>query len=268
MSTEYEPRTYDTKGKRADYGGRVDLLAECEGEWQGCVLSGNYVLDWKSSKEPQSKKGYSEWGMQTSGYRDGTEQEVHFDYEVHGNAVIRLDKFTGLPSVYDYSDTYERHREDFHALVRFYRSHKREYIAKGKVPSVTTILGIMAKPALIQWAANCSRDYILQELEKHQNEFIADGGLVNKRIEYDLVKKWAESAPKNFRKVGKQATDIGTDAHRFVEMDLKQDDMLAKVNWGHVNENTEKAFDAYLKFKRQVQLVPLQIEYKITGVVD
>jgi hypothetical protein len=260
MSLEYEPRLYNTEGKRADYGGRVDLLAECEGEWQGCVLSGNYVLDWKSSKEPSSKKGYAEWGMQTSGYRDGTEQEVHFDYEIHGNSVIRLDKFTGLPSIYDYSDTYERHREDFHALVRFFRSHKREYIAKGKVPSVTTILGELAKPALIQWAANCSRDYVLECLRVHmkQEQLIAPVD----------VKAWAEAAPKNFRKVGKQATDIGTDAHRFIEMDLKQDDMLAKVNWGHVNENTEKAFDAYLKFKRQVQLVPLQIEYKVTGVVD
>jgi hypothetical protein len=262
VSITNEPRIYDVaKGTRADYGGRVDLLAECEGEWEGIVLSGNYVLDWKSSKKPQSKAGYPEWKMQTCAYRDGTEQEVHFDYEVHGNAVIRLDKFDGVPSVYDYSDAYEKGRADFHALVRYYRqAHDKQY-AKG-VPSVTTILGVLAKPALIQWAANCSRDYILQEVDDHDR--LAKTG----RVEVVMVRKWANDAPKNFRKVGKIATDIGTDAHRFVEMDLCGDEMLHKVNWGQVNENTEKAFDAYLKFKRAVQLVPLEIEYRVTGVVD
>jgi hypothetical protein len=268
VSISNEPRIYDVaKGTRADYGGRVDLLAECEGEWEGIVLSGNYVLDWKSSKKPQSKAGYPEWKMQTCGYRDGTEQEVHFDYEVHGNAVIRLDKFDGVPSVYDYSDAYEKGRADFHALVRYYRqAHDKQY-AKG-VPSVTTILGVLAKPALIQWAANCSRDYGLEELKKFIEAYTMEDIAEEMSVPVDVVRKWFQDAPKNFRKVGKVATDIGTDAHRFVEMDLKGDEMLHKVNWGQVNPNTEKAFDAYLKFKRAVQLVPLEIEYRVTGVVD
>ncbi len=266
MSIDTEPRIYDVKkGQRADYGGRVDLLAEVEGEWEGIVLSGNYVLDWKSSKKPQSKKGYPEWKLQTGGYRDGTVQDVHNATEVHGNAVIRLDKFSGVPTVYDYSNTYIEDRASFYALVRYYRqAHAKQYL-KG-VPSVTTILSILAKPALIQWAANCSRDWVLEQLNAWQLSNDQIQGVQN--VPPSTVKGWAESAPKNFRKVGAVAMDIGTDAHRFVEMDLKGDEMLEKVNWSHVNENTEKAFDAYLKFKRAVQLVPLQIEYKVTGVVD
>lgn len=264
MSIDTEPRIYDIpKGQRADYGGRVDLLAEVEGEWEGIVLSGNYVLDWKSSKKPASKKGYPEWKLQTGGYRDGTEQEVNFDYEVHGNAVIRLDKFSGVPSVYDYSRTYVQDRTSFHALVRYYREAHAFQYNKG-VPSVTTILNVLAKPALIQWASNCTRDYGLEELRKFAERI----GEEHPDVPSEFIEQWLIDGARNFRKVGALAMDIGTDAHRFVEMDLRGDEALTKVNWSQVNENTERAFDAYLKFKRAVQLVPLQIEYKVTGVVD
>jgi hypothetical protein len=258
MSIKREPRIYPVS-KPADWAGRLDIIAECEGEWEGAVLSGNYVLDWKSSKKPATADGYPEWKLQVSTYLAGAVIQGATESD-SGCAVIRLDKFDGTPSIYDYSSGWQESYVAFGHLLRYYRTAYPKDFDKG-VPSVTTILGLLAKPALIQWAANCSRDWILDRVAEHCKPFLDGGG--EPHITLANVTEWAEEAPKNFRKVGKVATDIGTEVHKYIEIDLKKKD--TKINWNHVCIATEKAYEAYLKFKKAVQLKPKHIELKVVG---
>jgi hypothetical protein len=256
VTIKREPRLYDKpKTKTADFAGRCDILAECSGEWNGVWLEGLKVLDWKSSKEPADDSGYAEWPLQVSGYIKGTIQ-TYPKYYPDGGAIIRLDKETGIPTIYDYSDIWKDRLLRFEHLVRYYGETYREDLEKG-IPSVTTILGILAKPALIQWAANCSRDWILEQLEEYlENEW---------PIEPDTVRQWANEAPRNFRKVSKVATDIGKEAHRLIELDLKGKELPKMC---HVLPQVENAFEAYLKFKEAVNLKPIMVEYKLYGTLN
>jgi hypothetical protein len=259
MSIKKEPRLYDPlKTRKADYAGRVDLLAECSGRWEQVVLDGIYVLDWKSSKEPQdAERGYDEWPMQLGGYFNGTAQDSSIKEYLTGAAMVRLDKLTGIPSVYDYSATIQNDITNFHNLVRYYQGVNPEFYEKG-IPSVTSVLQALAKPALIQWAANCSRDWILERLEEHVK--------TNRPIHYGLVRRWAEEAPKNFRKISKVAADIGVDAHALIEKDLKYNEQPKKRS--HLSLALENAWEAYLAFKDAVNLKPIKIEYKIHGLIS
>ena len=47
------------RGGEWHYAGKLDLLAEVDAPEFGLVGTG--VLDWKSSKDPKSPKGYPEW---------------------------------------------------------------------------------------------------------------------------------------------------------------------------------------------------------------
>jgi len=77
----------------------------------------------------------------------------------------------------------------------------------GKLASVTTILKLVAKPALIQWASNCAVNYIL----KHVGNGASRGYL-------NYLSKYAKFAYQN---VSKEATDTGTEVHDAVECFLK-----------------------------------------------
>jgi hypothetical protein len=185
--------------------------------------------------------------MQVNPYRKGTIQTGQGNPT--GSCIVRLDKETGIPTVYDYSDSYEWACSAFFSLVEVYRYlYPRDY--DEGVPSVTTVLGCLAKPALIQWAANCSRDWILEQLNDHKETLIS----------CDLVQRWAEEAPKNFRKVSKVATDIGKEVHSLIELDLRGKPLPKMC---HVLPAVENGFEAYLSFKEAVNLKPIAIEYKI-----
>jgi len=58
------------------------------------------------------KKGYPEWGYQTSAYRSETPAVK--------NGVVRLDKETGYPDFYDLSDTYQQDLEIYNCLVELW----------------------------------------------------------------------------------------------------------------------------------------------------
>ena len=69
-----------------------------------------WLIDFKSSKKPRNNKPYEEWRTQTAGYRSQEPRAEH-------NAVLRLDKLTGLPDFYDLSETYEQDLAVFECLV-------------------------------------------------------------------------------------------------------------------------------------------------------
>lgn len=75
------------------------------------------------------------------------------------------------------------------------------------IPSVTTIIGRLAKPALIQWSANCAVDYI----RKNGDESVTEPGLF---LVTDDVLEDARGAHTTIRD---SAGDVGTHVHEFAK---------------------------------------------------
>lgn len=188
--------------------GRLDLLSYIYGEWAGVVFDGTFVVDYKTGKKPASKGGYPEWPLQLSLYREGADRTLGI--KADGQVIFHLDKFTGIPTPHDYSATYEADLETALALVEFYWLFRKEYIDRNQaggaaVPSVTTILKVLDKPALVQWAANCTCDYIREKLETKVSVSKSD------------LEAMLNDARFNFRKVSETAMDVGTRVHDLIE---------------------------------------------------
>jgi hypothetical protein len=100
-------------------------------------------------------------------------------------------------------------------------------------PSVTTITGILDKPALIQWAANCAVDYVAGNLDRLKSDNVHEG---------EAVLTEARSAHKN---VKDEAAGNGTLVHRAIELYINHEpyeDLLA-------TEEAKTAFSAFLSWE-------------------
>jgi hypothetical protein len=87
-----------------------------------------------------------------------------------------------------------------------------------KFPSVTTILGVIAKPALIPWARNMSlskvRDTLMDQLR------VGPVWAVNE----ETIDGWIEDARKRPDQVKDEAANLGTRAHTLIEAIINGED--------------------------------------------
>ena len=100
-------------------------------------------------------------------------------------------------------------------------------------PSVTTITGILDKPALVQWAANCAVDYVAGNLDRLKSDNVHEG---------EAVLLEARTAHKT---VKDEAAGNGTMVHRAIELYINHDpyeDLLA-------TEEAKTAFSAFLSWE-------------------
>ena len=127
----------------------------------------------------------------------------------------------------------------------------RIYKKQGKkFPSATSVLSLENKPALIQWAANCTSDYVLQILDSFNNEMILPSEIRGQVFQ----------ARYNYKSVGKEATDIGTEAHDAIEHYFKEGELP--------DLKTVEAMSAVLSFLEwweSVDAEVLSMEKKIFG---
>ena len=100
-----------------------------------------------------------------------------------------------------------------------FNKEKHVHALDGKpLTGVTTILSVIAKPMLIQWAANMACDYISNYVaEKWSNSY--EAGSDTYLAELLPVLKEARTA---HRKKKEAAGDWGTDVHSFVEQAIKK----------------------------------------------
>ena len=95
------------------------------------------------------------------------------------------------------------------------RMKKHVYLLDGKqVTGVTTVLGVLAKPALIQWSADMTAEWIRENADKTQFTDGTNGWTVD---EEDL-----QEAVKAHAKKKEAAGDRGTDVHALVEDYIKR----------------------------------------------
>lgn len=117
------------------------------------------------------------------------------------------------------------------------------------VPSVTTILQVMAKPALIQWAANTAIEHIRKEV-------LGNGGWPTDRAVWeDLL----ESARTAHTRIRDKAGDVGTLVHKFAQ-DLLSD---KTIDVDGIPSQAEKALNAFNEWRKGHEIKPVALERRI-----
>lgn len=122
-----------------------------------------------------------------------------------------------------------------------YESGRRHYEVNGeKLPSVTTILSVLNKPALIYWAVNCYQEY----LNQHSGSFA------------ELLQA-VEDGKKEFSNVSKFATDTGTMVHNAIELYLLTGELT------ELEGDAARGFNAYLEWEASHMVERVQVEVPI-----
>lgn len=127
-----------------------------------------------------------------------------------------------------------------------------------KALSVTGIIGVINKPALIQWAANQASTY--------WKENIKVGDVVDEVAREELY----ESGRYAHRRFAKKAADIGTLAHNWIEKHIKGEKPALPVN-----KMVRTAVEAFLAWEKEndVKFHESEIKiyskkYKYAGTMD
>jgi len=216
------------------------------------------LIDWKSSKGI-----YDEYRIQVAAYAEAYNLKALAEGRplVERVGVLRLDKETGAPEYCDCTEGMEERFKAFAAVREYFRimiepgaSGKRFYAYEDrKFPSVTTILGCLDKPALVQWAANSTVEHIESILPELAN------------ANPDQVAALLKSAKTAFRRTSKKACDIGTLVHDMIECHLSggmPESLLDEVG-KTVKDKATNSFLAFLEWKDQVHLEPVALEHTV-----
>ena len=114
-------------------------------------------------------------------------------------------------------------------------------------PSVTTILGELAKPALVQWSANCAVDYMRDNLDAIQHP---DGPHAAEHV--------LQNARYAYRDASDKAKDIGTLVHKAIEQYIKHHaDVTATMP-----EQAQNGFLAFLDWEAKNHVQWLRSEVR------
>ena len=217
------------------------------------------ILDWKSASKVSKPEfnGYEEAKLQVAAYIEAYNLEALATHKelVTAGGILYLDKETGFPKFINATEGWETNFAAFAAAREYFRlkieptaSDKRFYKHNGeKFPSVTTVLGILDKPALIQWAANSAVECITDALEELRDPKTAD----------TRIAQILKSAKTEFRKVSRKAMDIGTLVHDAIETHLSGGDPSKLLDG---NDAATNGFLAFLEWAGKVHLEPVKLE--------
>lgn len=132
-----------------------------------------------------------------------------------------------------------------------------------QVPSVTTVLGVINKPALTAWSARVEREMVLRcvkDVYKHiegpppsLSEFM-DG------LDHALGREKAHT------KELKKAADIGTEAHHWVEWSLCRELGLPCGSEPPLSDPAAKATRAWALWREQVSFEPIAVESMLYSI--
>lgn len=116
----------------------------------------------------------------------------------------------------------------------------------GKFWSVTTILGILEKPALVQWAANCAVQHITDHIVE----------LLTSPKETIRILQEAKTAHKAIKD---DAADIGTQVHEWIEVWAGNGPLPPVPD----NQLVVNGISAFLEWASSVELRPVESEVRV-----
>jgi hypothetical protein len=117
-------------------------------------------------------------------------------------------------------------------------------------PSVTTILGILDKPALIGWASNCAVDYIQENIEAIKDPLDVHRG-----------EQVLEQARKAYANKRDDAASSGTQAHHAIEAYIHGLNPEEYLN----TEQSKIAFQAFKSWEEKNHVEWLQTECEVVS---
>lgn len=113
--------------------------------------------------------------------------------------------------------------------MKLYKRNKQEY------PRVTSILDLLNKSAIPQWAANQAIEYIRQEV------------MTKKFNTREQIESLLQAARFEWRNAGKQALDIGSEIHNLIELYIKD----GRDAVGELKPEVENGFLAFLGWEKE-----------------
>ena len=136
----------------------------------------------------------------------------------------------------------------------------------GKFPSVTTILGVISKPFLVNWAKKqvaLAIQPILQDLFDHK--------IKPKDLDVDAIIKMAKAKPKE---IMEEAGDIGTQVHKKLEILVKLKMENPNITWEllvppksalllNADPKVMSCVEAFLKWAIKVDFRPVESELMV-----
>jgi hypothetical protein len=151
----------------------------------------------------------------------------------------------------------------------------RFYDVDGKhYPSVTTILGCIGKPALMNWYAKTEREMVLKVAgELWEDLPVVEPKMSRQGFMNSLTDRLGKA--KAGEKALKQASDIGSECHGLIEWSIKKELGLIVGEEPRVSQEATWAFMAYEDWRKGVNLAPHWIEqtvysrrYEYAGMAD
>ena len=135
--------------------------------------------------------------------------------------------------------------------MRFGKSPARYYTYNGvKLPSVTSILTLLSKGALIPWAANCAVD----ELQSVSDRMIIVGR------SYAPTEGEYKQARTAYRQASIEAADYGTYIHTMCELYLQTE---FEIKFAH--EQTQKLMTSFYAWCKKYNVKPIETEIVVYG---
>jgi len=120
----------------------------------------------------------------------------------------------------------------------------------GKLPSVTTILSVLSKPALVNWSAKITAEYFIKHLQD-----IKEGKL---ELTEEKITQLIKQAKNEHNKVSEQALTTGSIVHHAIEVWIKTGKIPAIDD-----EKAKNSFNAFLDWVKENKFKPIESEQTV-----
>jgi hypothetical protein len=125
-----------------------------------------------------------------------------------------------------------------------------------RLPSVTSILSVLSKPALVAWSAKVEREMVIAEAGKLHEL----AGPEVKSASFALMLQNALGKEKAHTKALRKAGEIGSDLHSLIEWGLRGE-LCQKVGPSpQIGPEAQIAYASWQKWRQKVNLKPIWVE--------
>lgn len=130
-----------------------------------------------------------------------------------------------------------------------------------KLPSVTNILGVISKPALIKWSADTERALVL---EAAANLYLDIHGTPEmSRVAFITTLQARLGKERAGQKLMNAASEIGSQIHAMIEWDLRCKMLEQPGASPHVSDKAMWGYMAWQDWAKSVKLRPIHIEQAV-----
>ena len=149
-------------------------------------------------------------------------------------------------------------------VILEYNDDKHKYSVDGvEVAGVTSVTGVLDKPALVWWSANMGAEYLLENLKPGQ------------MLDELEIKDLATGVKFAHRKRGSKAADIGTMVHNWIEDFIRAGLAKKPLPKMPVNKEMRRSIEAFLAWTKENEVKFLNTErivyskkYGYAGTLD